>query len=68
MFTTAFINIANQRNSGIDVSLTYSHAIGRGKLTLETEHTFQSIDSGRCSPRRRMTSTAAWANRNGSGT
>ena len=41
----SFINIATQRNRGWDLSALYRTEVGRGSLTIETQHTYQVEDT-----------------------
>ncbi len=39
-----FVNIARQRNRGVDVAAVYRTTLPWGRLTVETQHTFQEQD------------------------
>jgi outer membrane receptor protein involved in Fe transport len=41
----SYVNIADQRNRGWDIELTYRTPLGPGKLTVNTQHTFQTYDT-----------------------
>lgn len=41
----SFLNIATQRNRGWDLTALYRTEVGRGSLTIETQHTYQVEDT-----------------------
>jgi iron complex outermembrane receptor protein len=43
--TADYINIADQRNRGVDVTVRYTHDIGRGALTATAQATYQIQDT-----------------------
>jgi outer membrane receptor protein involved in Fe transport len=41
----SYVNIAQQKNRGWDIALTYKLKLGPGKLTIDTQHTLQTYDT-----------------------